>query len=249
MTRFRGRWRPPPWWPENEPWPPADHRRSWPRGRSRFVRRVGTLFAVMLALSAIGVTTVISWLAGSPAPSGLLSRVSVVALTLTVALGVACAVYLAVMRRVAFPLADLVGAADRVAGGDRSTRLVERGPASLRSVMRAFNDMIARLESQERQRRDLMAEIAHELRTPLTVIQGRLEGLLDGVYARDDARIGEVLNDTRVLGRLVEDLRMLSNAESGALELRKEPTDVVALYTTWSAASPRKRRTPRARSA
>jgi signal transduction histidine kinase len=229
MIRFRHRYRRPPWWPDNEPWPPAGRPRLWHRGRSRFVRRIGMLFAVMLAMSAIGVTTVVSWLADSPALSGLLSRVSLLAITVAAALVVASAVYLAAMRRVAFPLGDLVGAADRVAGGDLSTRIAERGPASLRSVMRAFNEMTARLELHEQQRRYLMAEIAHELRTPLTVIQGRLEGLLDGVYARDDARIGEVLNDTKILGRLVEDLRILANAESGNLALHREPTDLVAL--------------------
>jgi signal transduction histidine kinase len=71
-----------------------------------------------------------------------------------------------------------------------------------------------------------MADIAHELRTPLTVIQGRLEGLIDGVYPRDDARLTEVLNDTRLLARLVEDLRTLAHTESGTLALHKEPTDV-----------------------
>jgi signal transduction histidine kinase len=229
MSRFRPRRPAPPWWPENEPWPPAGRPRVWLRGRSRFLRRVGTLFAVMLALSTIGVITLVSWLADSPAVSGLLSRVALLVITVVAAVVVASVVYLGAMRRVAFPLGDLVGAADRVADGDLSTRMVERGPASLRSVMRAFNQMTARLESQEQQRRYLTAEIAHELRTPLTVIQGRLEGLLDGVYTRDDARIAEVLDDTRILGRLVEDLRVLANAESGNLALHKESTDLVAL--------------------
>jgi two-component system OmpR family sensor kinase/two-component system sensor histidine kinase BaeS len=89
--------------------------------------------------------------------------------------------------------------------------------------------MAGRLQAQDEQRRHLMADVAHELRTPLSVVQGRLEGLLDGVYPRDDARIGELLEDTRLLGRLVEDLGTLANAESGALALRKEPTDLTAL--------------------
>ena len=89
--------------------------------------------------------------------------------------------------------------------------------------------MTSRLEAHEQQRRHLMADIAHELRTPLTVIQGRLEGLIDGVYPRDDARLTEVLNDTRMLARLVEDLRTLAHTESGTLALHKEPTDVGVL--------------------
>ena len=90
------------------------------------------------------------------------------------------------MRRVGLPFGDIVAAADRVAGGDYGTRVVERGPPFLRVVARAFNGMTARLQEQDRQRRDLLADIAHELRTPLAVVQGRLEGVLDGVYPRDD---------------------------------------------------------------
>src|SRR5262249_40865604 len=84
-------------------------------------------------------------------------------------------------------------------------------------------------QSQDQQRRQLMADIAHELRTPLSVIQGRLEGLLDGVYSRDDERISELLEDTRMLARLVDDLRTLANAEAGNLPLQKEPTDLAVL--------------------
>ena len=55
-----------------------------------------------------------------------------------------------------------------------------------------------------------MADVAHELRTPLTVVQGRLEGLIDGVYPRDDSQLKALLEETRVLSRLVEDLRTLA---------------------------------------
>jgi signal transduction histidine kinase len=89
--------------------------------------------------------------------------------------------------------------------------------------------MAVRLESQDLQRRQQMADIAHELRTPLSVIQGRIEGLLDGVYPRDDAQLGQALTDTRMLTRLVDDLRTLAHAESGTLILQKEPTDVGVL--------------------
>jgi len=93
-------------------------------------------------------------------------------------------------------------------------------------VATAFNDMAERLARQEKQRRDLMADIAHELRTPLSVVQGRLEGLLDGVYPSDAAHLEPLLEETRVLARIVDDLRTLANAESGVLTLEKEATDI-----------------------
>ena len=124
------------------------------------------------------------------------------------------------MRRVGLPMGDVVSATDRVAAGDFSARVAERGPPFLRGVARAFNSMTARLQEQDRQRRDLMADIAHELRTPLAVVQGRIEGLLDGVYPRDDARLSEVLEETRLLARLVEDLGTLAHSERGTLGLQ-----------------------------
>ncbi|MGE5715061.1 MAG: sensor histidine kinase [Acidobacteriota bacterium] len=93
---------------------------------------------------------------------------------------------------------------------------------AIRRTARVFRE-------QERQRRQLLADVAHELRTPLAILQGRLEGLLDGVYARDDARLSELLEETRHLSRLVEDLRTIANAEAGALDLRKELVDVAEL--------------------
>src|SRR4051794_10564075 len=59
---------------------------------------------------------------------------------------------------------------------------------------------------QDRLRRQLMADVAHELRTPLAILQGRVEGLLDDVYPRDDDHLAELLDETRHLSRLVEDL-------------------------------------------
>ena len=103
------------------------------------------------------------------------------------------------------------------------------GPRWVRDVSRAFNAMATELDAQDQARRHLMADIAHELRTPLAIVQGKLEGLIDGVYPRDDERLQGLLEDTRVLTRLVDDLRTLSTAESGALGLAKEPTDIVTL--------------------
>jgi two-component system, OmpR family, sensor histidine kinase BaeS len=138
-------------------------------------------------------------------------------------------VFAFVMRRVGRPLAHVVSAADRVAQGDFAARVPEYGPPWLRSVARAFNSMTSRLEGQQRQRRALMADIAHELRTPLSIMQGRLEGMIDGIYPRDEAHVAQVLEDARVLARLVEDLRTLAHAESGTLTLEREATDLGVL--------------------
>jgi signal transduction histidine kinase len=103
---------------------------------------------------------------------------------------------------------------------------------ALRPVARAFAE-------QDRLRRQLMADVAHELRTPLAILQGRIEGLLDGVYPRDEVHLADLLEETRHLARLVEDLGTLAHAEAGALELRKEAVDLGDLIRDVAAALPR----------
>ena len=134
-----------------------------------------------------------------------------------------------VLRRLSRPLDDVLSASNRLAEGDYSTRIEERGPREIRSVARAFNSMAERLQASDRQRRDMLADVTHELRTPLTVIRGEVEGMLDGVYPADEARLKSILEETQLLARLVDDLRTLALAEAGALQLRREPTDVAAL--------------------
>jgi two-component system OmpR family sensor kinase/two-component system sensor histidine kinase BaeS len=184
--------------------------------------------AFMLFLSAVGAASLMSRVFGGyrhtdGPPILLMTGIIILGVLLVGGL-------FAAMRRLALPLGDLVEAANRVADGDFTARITtEQGPGSLRGVGRAFNTMTSRLAAQDQQRRSLMADIAHELRTPLSIIHGRLEGLLDGVYPRDDTTISEVIDETKLLARLVDDLRTLADAESGTLALRKEPTDPAVL--------------------
>ena len=119
-------------------------------------------------------------------------------------------------------------AADRVAGGDYSTRVAARGPGEVRRLGSAFNEMAARLQASDDQRRRLLADVTHELRTPLAVVQGSLEAMVDGVHALDEAHVSTVLEETRVMARLLDDLQTLSTADAGALRLEREPTDLAA---------------------
>src|SRR5262249_15067675 len=98
-------------------------------------------------------------------------------------------------------------------------------------LARTFNHMAAELQRIDEQRRNLTADVAHELRTPLHVIQGNLEGILDGVYEATPEHIQMLLEETQLLSRLVEDLRTLSQAESGHLPLHKERVPVGELLT------------------
>jgi two-component system sensor histidine kinase BaeS len=132
-------------------------------------------------------------------------------------------------RRTAVGLDRLVEATRRVEAGDYGVRVgppPERSLRAVRDLSRGFDTMVERLDADERQRRLLLADVSHELRTPLAVIAGDVEAMIDGVHPADEAHLRAVLDETRVMSRLVDDLRTLSLSEAGTLALHREPTDI-----------------------
>jgi two-component system, OmpR family, sensor histidine kinase BaeS len=211
------------------------YRGPWRGPRRGLARHFGCLI-VLLSLLIVSVGVLVLWLlttllglGGREGEFATLARgAGLVVLVVGV---VAVAVAIRLVRSIAPPLADLVDAAGRVEAGDYAVRVpeVNRGPGELRGLGRAFNTMSARLEADEAQRRRLLADVSHELRTPLAVVQGNLEALIDGVYPADEAHLGPILEETRVIERLIGDLRTLSLAEAGTLALHLESTDVGVL--------------------
>lgn len=122
-------------------------------------------------------------------------------------------------RSLTAPLNQLAAAANRFAARDWSQRVPVQGAREIQQVAMAFNQMADELQQQENLRRNLMADIAHELRTPLAVMQGNLSAMLDDVYPLDRAEIATLYDETRLLSRLVDDLRELALADAGALPL------------------------------
>ncbi|MCP5095168.1 MAG: HAMP domain-containing histidine kinase [Chloroflexi bacterium] len=202
------------------------------RGRFIFLR-FATMFGMMALLVAGGMlalamlvtrlvdgsgrTAVLVWVGGCGFSVALPMLASVIAMR--------------AWRNIALPLADVMTAADAMASGDLSVRVSEQRPGEFRPLAKSFNRMAGELEQAEQRRRNLTADVAHELRTPLHIIQGNLEGILDGVYEPSEDHINDTLDETRLLARLVEDLRILSLAEAGQLPLVKEPVDVIELLT------------------
>ena len=219
----------PAWWPEGEPWSVSQRRTT--EAPLRFPIVMAVLFAIainLVAASVLGparaVVSELPWEYAWPAFTLVLVALTAIA-------------FVAAVRWIASPLSRIVAAAHQVGNGDFSIRVEEEGLPWLRSLAAAFNTMTTRLERQQRERRALMADIAHELRTPVAIIQGRLEGMLDGVYPADESHVGQVVDQTRMLARLVEDLRTSAHADSGTLSLHREPTDLTMLVEDIAAAS------------
>jgi two-component system, OmpR family, sensor histidine kinase BaeS len=144
----------------------------------------------------------------------------------TVAAG---AVTIVAYRRTSPPVGDLLGAAEQVGTGDYRVDLEVRGPRELRLLTATFNEMAARLAANEEQRRRFLADITHELRNPLAVLQSEIEAQMDGIHPRDDHHVASLLEETRRLGHLVDDLHTLALAETGRLGLQQEAVAFGAL--------------------
>ena len=144
------------------------------------------------------------------------------------ALALAAALAWALSNRILRPVHALTAAARRLAQGDLSVRVPESGDEELATLARAFNHMAAALQQAEESRRRLMADIAHELRTPLAVQQAHLEALQDGIYPLTPENLAPVVEQNRLLARLVHDLRTLTLADTGQLSLERDALDVRA---------------------
>lgn len=150
--------------------------------------------------------------------------VLITAVALTVGLGLIAGALLS--RSMTAPLQRLADAARAVAGGDLGRQVRVEGSAEVAEVGRAFNEMTAALEEGEKLRQNLVADVAHELRTPLSVLQGNLRAILDDVYPLEKAEVTRLYDETRLLSRLVDDLRELAQAEAGQLSLNLRTTGV-----------------------
>ncbi len=215
----------------NHKWAHGRAKPDWHhKRRSLFFRLIGVFG--FIALPIVGGMAILAFLLtrlfGGNTQTALLVWVGGCSLALALpllAVGLAAQAF----RRIATPLANVMAAADAVAEGDFSVRVPEYGPSEFARLGHSFNRMTAELERADQQRRNLTADVAHELRTPLHIIQGNLEGILDGIYEATPEHITATLDETRLLARLVEDLKTLSLAEAGQLPLKKETIMVTEL--------------------
>ncbi|MGO4682162.1 ATP-binding protein [Hyphomicrobium sp. 2TAF46] len=138
-------------------------------------------------------------------------------------LGVAGAIAAAVSftRGLIRPLEAVGAAARHIARGDLTARAAPEGAMfdETRQLVDNFNRMATQLAAYESEMRTWNSAIAHELRTPLTILRGRLQGLYDDVFAPDKTMVLNLIQHVDGLTRIVEDLRTLSLAEAGRLEL------------------------------
>jgi len=132
-------------------------------------------------------------------------------------------------RQITLPIHALKRGAQKLSSGELNYRVAVDSKDELGDLAKSFNGMADNLDKMEQSRRHLTADIAHELRTPLTVIEGTVDGMLDGVFTPDKEHLNWIKEQTALLTRLIEDLRDISQAEAGQLKLNYMRTNLVDL--------------------
>lgn len=156
------------------------------------------------------------------------NRMRIVGVTLAVLLTTVTVTFVAGTRMVR-PLRALTGAAQRMADGDQSARVEVAGDDEFGRLAAAFNLMASRRQELERLRRALVSDVAHELRAPVSNVRGWLEAVEDGVVPADESLVSSLLEEAMLLQHIIDDLRDLSAADAGALELHPEDVDAASL--------------------
>jgi two-component system, OmpR family, sensor histidine kinase BaeS len=96
----------------------------------------------------------------------------------------------------------------------------------VRELGSALRSLSSDLERQQRSRRQLAQDLSHELRTPMMLIQGRIEAMQDGVVPLDSTGLDLLHEETLRLGRLVDQIERLAEAEAAVPNLRSERLDL-----------------------
>lgn len=158
-------------------------------------------------------------------------RAIVMTAILAVAL-IAGLVSLQLMHSITEPLARLSAAAADISRGQFHQRGSENVPTEMFSLSKSFNQMAEALQKSEQVRRMTFANIAHDVRTPLGSIQAATEALIAGAAEQPELRarlLNGVVEQTRYLGRLTNDLLHLAAYEGGGLVLHRTPVDIRVL--------------------
>jgi heavy metal sensor kinase len=140
-------------------------------------------------------------------------------------------VALTTLRTALRPLGQVTEAALQISrADDLSRRIPLSGPPSgeVGKLVVAFNDTLERLENLFEAQRRFLADVSHELRTPLTSIRGNVD-LIRRMGVADPESLEAITSEVDRMTRMVRDLLLLAQAESGKLRLAQDQVELDTL--------------------
>ncbi len=159
--------------------------------------------------------------------------ISVLMITMVAAIGIALVLGGLVIRNAMKPLVIAKDIAIQISNADDLSRRIPYKDMGVETdeigeLIKAFNQTLGRLEKLFGAQRRFMADVSHELRTPLTVINGNV-GLMRRMRQCDEEALESIETEVERLTRLVGDLLLLAQAESGKIPLDVKPVELDAL--------------------
>lgn len=112
---------------------------------------------------------------------------------------------------------------------DLGVHVTIEGTDTVAALAHSFNQMVERLNTQERIRRQFFADLTHEIRHPIAILMGRLESIQDRVLPLNNEQVLQLHDMVIGLKRIVNDMNDLSLADVGQLSLHFAQIDVVDL--------------------
>ena len=128
--------------------------------------------------------------------------------------------------------------ADEVMSRDTNVKQINRQlEQKVADRTKELKRLLEKLQQNEKNRRQLMADVSHELRTPLTIIRGEADIALRGDKKSPSVYI-EALEKTRSAAihttSIVDDLLFVAKRESGETRLKLEKMDIVKLLISFT---------------
>lgn len=124
-------------------------------------------------------------------------------------------------RHLLAPIKELVKGTKAMSSFDFDTIITVNTKDELGRLADDFNHMAATLKQYEKIRKNWISDISHELRTPISILKGKVESFQDGVREVTPAALASLNNDIKRLEKLVEDLHLLSLADSASIFIQK----------------------------
>ena len=156
----------------------------------------------------------------------------IIAEALLIGLVISALLSLLLARAMVTPIVSLTNAAERVAGGDFSSKPVSDAQDEIGVLTRTFDGMADRLETtlddlkkSEEMRKQFVANVSHELRTPITSIRSYAETLMDSEDLPKETEqqfLGVILKESDRMTNIVADLLTLSKFDAGSYEFHFE---------------------------
>ncbi|MCJ7566605.1 MAG: ATP-binding protein [Anaerolineales bacterium] len=129
------------------------------------------------------------------------------------------------------PLDQVTQTAIQITSTDDLSRripLVRHQTDEVGRLIHAFNATMERLEGLFNTQKRFLADVSHELRTPLTAIRGNVDLIRQSGVA-DEESLDAIGSEVDRLTRLVRDLLLLAQAETGKLPLSRDPVELDTL--------------------